>query len=534
MMKKLKPLCALALALCLLLGGAQASVLGLDGVLSTYLDINGDVRFSLGMEIKTLMPFGEETVQMLNGILKHVKVNASIQGGEGETISALQLGVDGQSVLDMTETQGAGGTALQTSLLKNRTLTSVGSAMDRLSGNKAGVEAPFDIFGAISEVEGCYRELTNAIIPYAEEKKASYKIKSIGSSRWSRIARLTPEQSEALSPLIAAVLGCGMDEQYRGLLGQMTYQKGFVVGLYQTEQGGKDMAVYMKGNVEFPDGTARKLAYQWAFVNEGTERKDTYKFELTTAKAPSDNRVIAAAYSQKQFTDRFGIAGSCETTLKNPDGTVTTTLKHDLSGQDTDGVRDVTGSVTTTVKTTVDGDTETVVTTVKPEVRLTSAEGSGVLSGTVGLEEKIGKKVFKEIGFSFDEEPAQALAAAADSGELFAVAEGGDSEALPMPESSLIQNEDEIEDAPPGVGEYLVGKAPIGLKNYTVPDSMQTIDLDGASDAQLESLLGELSQNLAGRLLMALAKLPGEDTALLADGMTAADYAAFLELMNSL
>lgn len=27
-----------------------------------------------------------------------------------------------------------------------------------------------------------------------------------------------------------------------------------------------------------------------------------------------------------------------------------------------------------------------------------------------------------------------------------------------MPESSLIQNEDEIEDAPPGVGEYLVGK----------------------------------------------------------------------------
>ena len=114
MMKKLKPLCALALALCLLLGGAQASVLGLDGVLSTYLDINGDVRFSLGMEIKTLMPFGEETVQMLNGILKHVKVNASIQGGEGETIYSLQLGVDGQSVQDMTETQGAGGTALQT------------------------------------------------------------------------------------------------------------------------------------------------------------------------------------------------------------------------------------------------------------------------------------------------------------------------------------------------------------------------------------------------------------------------------------
>ena len=41
------------------------------------------------------------------------------------------------------------------------------------------------------------------------------------------------------------------------------------------------------------------------------------------------------------------------------------------------------------------------------------------------------------------------------------------------------------------------------------------------------------AQNLAGRLLVALAALPQEDVALLKDGMTDQDYAAFLALLNN-
>ena len=59
---------------------------------------------------------------------------------------------------------------------------------------------------------------------------------------------------------------------------------------------------------------------------------------------------------------------------------------------------------------------------------------------------------------------------------------------------------------------------------------MQTYDLDTAQADQLEALRGELYQNLAGRLLTALAKLPAEDAALLADNLSEEDYAAFLEL----
>ena len=97
----------------------------------------------------------------------------------------------------------------------------------------------------------------------------------------------------------------------------------------------------------------------------------------------------------------------------------------------------------------------------------------------------------------------------------------------PMPQSSLSQNEEPVD----GVdSDYLVGQPPIGYQIYEVPDTMQTYDLDTAQADQLEALRGELYQNLAGRLLAALVKLPAEDAALLADNMSEEDYAAFLEL----
>ena len=61
---------------------------------------------------------------------------------------------------------------------------------------------------------------------------------------------------------------------------------------------------------------------------------------------------------------------------------------------------------------------------------------------------------------------------------------------------------------------------------------MQTYDLDTAQRQQLEALRAELVQNLAGRLLAALAGLPAEDTALLSDNMSDEDYAAFLALLE--
>ena len=52
--------------------------------------------------------------------------------------------------------------------------------------------------------------------------------------------------------------------------------------------------------------------------------------------------------------------------------------------------------------------------------------------------------------------------------------------------------------------------------------------------ATLGALMGEITQNLAGRLLIALTKIPEEDAALIRDNLSSEDYAAFLEMVDAL
>ena len=104
-----------------------------------------------------------------------------------------------------------------------------------------------------------------------------------------------------------------------------------------------------------------------------------------------------------------------------------------------------------------------------------------------------------------------------------------------MPASSLdaLAGELDTADAADEQGAYLVGQTPEGLKAYTVPQGMTTIALDQSTASQREALFQEAAQNLAGVLVLAVAALPAEDAALLADGMSEQDYAAFLSLLET-
>ena len=96
-----------------------------------------------------------------------------------------------------------------------------------------------------------------------------------------------------------------------------------------------------------------------------------------------------------------------------------------------------------------------------------------------------------------------------------------------MPQSSLSQNEAPVDGAD---SDFLVGQPPIGYQIYEVPETMQTYDLDAAQADQLEALRGaSCIRTWPGGCSLALAKLPAEDAALLADNMSEEDYAALAE-----
>lgn len=512
-----------ALTACMLVT-APALALPLDASIGEFLDLNSDVRFALSAQIDTLVPYGEEAVALFNSALANVSVTAQVTGDTTE----MDICVAGDPVVSLAETLTAEGGRLVTPLLPNRTLVSAGSVMDALGLGQE--EEAFDIFKAIQEAESCYRQLTDAILPYAEQKKANYKISGVGTSAWSRIARLTPEQSAELAPLIAQLLGCGMDEAYREELRNMTYSKGFIVGLYQTSEGGDDLAVYIKGGVTFADGGYRTLSYQWAFADkEDGTRVDTYKFEMNKNKAPKDDREISASYERRSGESGALLKGQSKRLIRDPESgaSVTATVTHDLTGTESGSERTVEGSVVTAVRTAKGSDASTVTTTVTPKLTLLSSEGSGVLSGTAAIERKTGSKVVDMSAvITFDEEPAERFAEAADAGMLFIVMDDE------QPQSSLMQNMDVVMADDPG--DYLVGKPPAGYESHAAPAQETVVDIDHLTAEEAAALMDELAQNLAGRLIVAIAKLPGEDSALLQDNLSEADFAALLALIEGL
>ena len=523
-----KKACTLAAALCLLCSGALAELGWVDDQLSAFLDINSDTTFSLGIQVNTLQPFGEDITAMLNETLAHIRVETRIL----DDGTQMHFAVGDEPVFTVEEALRDNRMAMTTNLLPNRVLIADRSPLDLLSGNEMATDPLFDVHAAVIDAENCYEALTEAIVPYATEKAANYKITGIGYARWVRLARLSVEDSGKLLPQIIRVLGCGMDQEFRNKLQTLTCADQFTIALYFDEEGGAPLALYMKGSVYLTPEDKWTLAYQWAFNRSEEESKDTYRYELVQVKNPKHKRVIEAERTNTTSEDgRLLLNREFEIALRD-DTRNCTILHNDQLTHARDGSQQtLSGSLATTLKEHSGGETTTTVTTITPELLLTSAQGSGVLSGQVNLEEHQGKTVYRDLTFLLDEAPAQALGEAAASGNLFAVDVNPRDPSVAG--SSLAQNVDVVwsDDSLKG---FLVGNPPIGMESYPVPETMQTIDLMLADDTQRTTLLDEMAQRGAGVLLVALGKLPGEPLRLLTDNMPDVDDAAFLSLLGDL
>lgn len=548
----MKRMGGLFLTLFLLMSGmarASADILGLDASLSSWLQRESTLRFSVSMELQTFLPFPEEQVTMMNQLLKHLSFQSSLERDGQDSLTMLALSCDEDALFSLSERETNGAFTLETSLLPKRVLQSQGiSPIDSLSGSDTAQvpETSFDMLAAIPEVEGCYLALIDACEPFAEKKKASYKIKDIGTAKWSQIARLTTEQSDEMLPLLRAVLKSGMDEAHRAELDQVRFAKGFIVALYKLGENDKDIALYMKGDLIYPDSSIKKLSFQWAFLNNGTARKDSYKYELAKSGGSAESRIVAALCSQELFSDQVSIQNTSSLTTKVDGETTTQTEKISLSGKMTDASRTLSGSVSQLVKVTKGDKTASSTMTLTPDLTLTATDDNAVLSGNVQLESKAEKATSLAMLFTFASDIPDSFTASTKENGLYAVV--GDVEAetgADSPPISFMQNMEEDPLIEPETGnaspassgaetqansDFLVGSGPIGMQSHSIPDETTTISLNSISEAWHAALLDELSQNLAAKLLTAFMKLPAEDLALLADGMTDTDYKSFLSL----
>ena len=531
---------------------------GLDGPLSRWLGKWQPLRFSASFRTDGLLPFLDEQLDSLNALLGHVALDAFLAEGGDETATILRLRCNQQPVMTFSEAQRAHAYTLQTDLLPNRTLESrLGSPLALLgetgeewapapppgtAEEEEGSAVPsgaFDFLHAINEAEGCYRALGSACEPYAVKKRTSYRIKNIGTARWSQTARLTPEQSDGMLPLLRDMLKCGMDNAFREELDQARFGKNFIVTLYKASEQGKDIAVYMKGTLIYPDGSTSKLAYQWAFVNNGVERTDSYKLEITPPKGARHTRLTEAFLTQKRFEENIALKGSSQLTLRQGKASETQLLKVDLSGKGNSGGRNLKGSWSEQIHRaeTTDASTTTIL-TMTPDLRINAGPDGGLLSGQVQVERRLDKTVTFSLCLTFAPE-VDFLTLSTEAGFAHRVDSTPNPAAAPLPTPTPLPITGPGDDEDVSLDlSFLVsdgptpGSTPIGLTVHPIPADMTAVSLDGLSEEGRLNLMDEMGQRLAGRLLIALSTLPMEDIALLTDVLREDDLAAFPALFN--
>lgn len=500
------------LALCVPLG-AFAEVTETARLLSPYLGAEGNVYLSVGFEVEELTPYGEETVNRMSGLLRHMTLEGTSRGEE----LLLSLCVDGQPQSSLRETYGAEGWQLTTDLLPNRVLTSRQSPLAALFPEESSRPFPFALSLGIAAAENGYEELAEAILPYSEEKKANYKVPGIGKAGWVRLAKLDGEQTAALMPLLLPIAAGGMDSEFLTQLESAVFSKGLTVALYSDAENGQPMALYMKGTGSFGEKDNRTLSYVWGFSREENgSRKDYYSLELLKTKGSANKYQVKCQQSISLEEEKLLYSSETEMERKQPGETYNFRQEEELSGLLGEAPA-LGGTITLTDRRSEGKTTQTLVTEYTPDLHFIKAQDGVDLTGSIACRVTKGKQQQAALKILLGANPLRQQLTETEE----EVPVGEPDVILTIEGGSLSQNQD-------NVSEYLVGSPPLGLNVYEPPAQKVLVDLDSLSPEEMERLQEELFQYAAGYLLRVLPFVDSEDTLLLQDNLSPEDYELYV------
>ena len=490
--------------------------LALEG--EEWLMPEGEAAFSMQAQVQALLPWTDTTLEMINRLLNHISLEASVTKGSAR----MALAVEGTETVWLEETESDAGTILQTDALPNRILSSSGSALEGLLTVASAFEEEdtlcpytFDLSQALQEGLAAYPALKEQLAPMAESKAANYTIKNVGKGSWVLLGRLTKDQSAELHDALCAVLSAGLDSNRREMIYSLTFQKALNVAVYSTgKEGeeGEDLAVYVKGNVKHPNGKTYEISYQMAW-GEGIS---TYKLEI--GKGKKDGLAISGTLTLSGGDTSYEESLKCTSSFRSEDGKIAweITDQQVMTGKRSKALRTLKGTLTRKEKAT--GDTAY---TQETEWSLDLACEEGILTGSLTYGETQDKNTLTQVTMTLTG-PGAGLASAESSvepGEEVVIVLYGDEDEIAG--DTLTAGEDDT--------GFLVGTPPAGMTAYNAPAAALQVDLDTVTPEALEALQQEMFQNTAGTTLYALfTSLPREDLALLEDNIEEETFTRWL------
>ena len=489
-------------------------------MVNSYLD-SDVINTAITLSVNELIPFTESRITQMNDFLSNLTLNLSLNKAE----TNITLNVANNTVFTLNEQTINNTNKLTTSLLPKRILESNTSPIDVLLLNNQSNTIPLETFDstfantqfnpslAFEQLSQHYTNLTDAISSYGDEKKANYNIDDIGRASWRRLATLTTENAKTLSPLIATLLGYGLDTQTQAFISSLSYKDGLKIALYQSEEKGTDMAVYIKGEVLTPDEVVRTLAFQWGFKTKNDVTTNIYSLNLATKKRPYEELKITAEYNTTKDNSETIEEGKSTVLRKKSSIRFTTNIASNLTGNKDKGL--INGEYTLT-NNFENGDYKlTEIDYYAPTLNIVD----NILSGTLTVSNQKNKNMQYSLTFNFNELLENSNIASELNEET---TNSNASSSFSQNIDTLLTLQTPTNSATP----------PLGLTHYNIPTKDETVILDKLSKEQLFALQDEIAQRLAGSILLNLPSLPSSATAFIADGIANEDFQNWLNTVT--
>ncbi len=304
MIKRRPGVCALVIAVlfllcCLMYSAALAEEApALSPMLAQWLEkaeSGNPQNITLSASLHALVPFGEETLSMMNRILNECRLNVGWQMLSQVETSRTQLLIGQETAVDILEQSGEQ-TLAQTSLLPGVTLSGEeGSPLSQLLGEET--EIPFWAAGVPDPMALAQKipEALSALSAYAVEKEGSFGLLSVITARKALVYTVPEGEAEHLKETLQKLAEDLSWREAAALFSSVSMKGDAVITLYQTSQG-KNVGLGVKATLGFDNVSARTVTFLWAFRSDAEQCIQSLSLKAPAA-AGSDDLTVTGKWN---------------------------------------------------------------------------------------------------------------------------------------------------------------------------------------------------------------------------------------------
>ncbi len=415
------------------------------------------IRLTLSAALNAWVPYGEATIQAMNQILSDCNVEMAYQSAaDGEKIQS-QLNVGDKTAFSITQKNAPQYFLAQTSLFPQKTLVSAKSSplwplfQEEIPISFENYQPNLDLLAELIPVA------LQSLESFAQDKKISYKIASVGTAKKAIVYTVPVESGELLRDTLLLLTTELPWPEIPSLLLTMALKSTAVVTLYQSADG-VNMGLSIKGDMSFENAAEREVNLLWGFSNSDAKRIHTLSVKSPAVEG-SDAYTLNGKLTKTITKGKNTLEAELDITEKRSKVTTNTLWTGKAVCSFEKESQHITGDIRKTVK---QGETSSEL-SITPDISLVSSGDSVSCQGSMGILWTKNKDVQGDIVLSIS---------AGDGGEI------------------------------------------------SWDDPSEMIDVDIMGEAQLAELQSEARNNAARSTIEALLALPKEQLTLFSEGIS--------------